>query len=113
MTTTTRAMTNGTHAQNGTASSHPDTQAWRDAVAMYTQRAHDYYGPDLASRIDKARRIVLDGRVQPNGQHAHVGSETDAETIYAVTREGCDCMDAESKAPQGMCKHLTLQRHFR
>jgi hypothetical protein len=105
MTTSSTVQTNGTHAHIGAASSHANLQAWRDAVAMYTQRAHDYYGPDLAGRIDKARRIVLDGRVKPNGNHAHVGSETDTETIYAVTRDGCDCVDAESKAPQGMCKH--------
>jgi hypothetical protein len=105
--------TNGAHPHNGSAKTSVDMQAWRDAVAMYTQRALDYYGPDLASRIDKARRIVLDGRVKPNGQHAHVGSETDAETIYAVTREGCDCMDAESKAPQGMCKHLIAWQIYR
>jgi hypothetical protein len=80
---------------------------------MYTQRAHDYYGPDLAGRIDKARRIVLDGRVKPNGNHAHVGSETDAETIYAVTRDGCDCMDSESKAPKGMCKHRIAWQIYR
>jgi hypothetical protein len=88
-------------------------QAWRDAVAMYTQRAHDYYGPDLDGRIDKARRIILDGRVKPNGQHAHIGSDTDAETIYAVTRDGCDCIDAESKAPQGMCKHRLAWQIYR
>jgi hypothetical protein len=105
MTTPTLIQTNGTHAYNGAVSVPPDIQAWRDAVAMCTQRARDYYGPDLAGRIDKACRIILDGRVKPNGQHAHVGSDTDAETIYVVTRDGCDCIDAESKAPQGMCKH--------
>jgi hypothetical protein len=72
MTTPSTVQTNGTHAHNDAKSSHADLQAWRDAVAMYTQRAHDYYGPDLAGRIDKARRIVLDGRVKPNGNHAHV-----------------------------------------
>jgi hypothetical protein len=113
MATPTSVQPNGIYAQNGTAPSLPDMQAWRDAVAMYTQCALDYYGPDLASRIDKACRIVLDGRVKPNGQHAHVGSETDAETIYAVTREGCNCMDAESKAPQGMCKHLIAWQIYR
>jgi hypothetical protein len=113
MTTPSTIQTNGTHAHNGTASSHADLQAWRDAVAMYTQRAHDYYGPDLAGRIDKARRIVLDGRVKSNGNHAHVGSETDAETIYAVTRDGCDCIDSESKAPQGMCKHRIAWQIYR
>jgi hypothetical protein len=80
---------------------------------MYTQRAHDYYGSDLAGRIDKARRIVLDGRVKSNGNHAHVGSETDAETIYAVTRDGCDCIDSESKAPKGMCKHRIAWQIYR
>jgi len=113
MTTPTSVQLNGMHAQNGTISATPDWQAWRDAVAMYTQRAHDYYGPDLAGRIDKARHIVLDGRVKPNGQHAHVGSETDAETIYAVTRDGCDCIDSESKAPQGMCKHRIAWQIYR
>jgi hypothetical protein len=113
MTTASTAQSNGTHAHNGAASSHVDLQAWRDAVAMYTQRAHDYYGPDLAGRIDKARRIVLDGRVKPNGNYAHVGSETDAETIYAVTRDGCDCIDAESKAPQRMCKHRIAWQIYR
>jgi hypothetical protein len=113
MTSPTRTITNGTHAPSGAASSHADLQAWRDAVAMYTQRAHDYYGPDLAGRIDKARCIVLDGRVKPNGNHAHVGSETDAETIYAVTRDGCDCMDSGSKVPQGMCKHRIAWQIYR
>jgi hypothetical protein len=80
---------------------------------MYTQRAHDYYGPDLGGRIDKARRIILDGRVKPTGQHAHIGSDTDAETLYAVTREGCDCTDSESKAPQGMCKHRIAWQIYR
>jgi hypothetical protein len=106
-------MTNGTYAHNGAATSQVNFQAWRDAVAMYTQRAHDYYGPDLAVRIDKARRIVLDGRVKPNRNHAHVGSETDAETIYAVTRDGCDCIDAESKAPRRMCKHRIAWQIYR
>ena len=113
MTTSNPTMTNGTHSYNGAAASQADLQAWRDAVAMYTQRALDYYGPDLAGRIDKARRIILDGRVKPNGNHAHVGSETDAETIYAVTRDGCDCIDAESKAPQGMCKHRIAWQIYR
>jgi hypothetical protein len=112
MTPSNLIQTNGTHAHNGTASA-PPVQAWRDAVAMYTQRAHDYYGPDLDGRIDKARRIILDGRVNPNGQHAHIGSETEAETIYAVTRDGCDCIDAESKAPQGMCKHRIAWQIYR
>jgi hypothetical protein len=107
-------MTTPSTAQvNGATASHADLQAWRDAVAMYTQRALDYYGPDLAGRIDKARRIVLDGRVKPNGNHAHVGSETDAETIYAVTRDGCDCMDSESKAPRRMCKHRIAWQIYR
>jgi hypothetical protein len=106
-------MTNGTHTQNGAVASQADMQAWRDAVAMYAQRALDYYGPDLASRIDKARRIVLEGRVKPNGNHAHVGSETDAETLYAVTREGCECQDAGNKAPQGMCKHRIAWQIYR
>jgi hypothetical protein len=113
MTTPTPIQTNGTHAQNGDAPTYPDMQAWRDAVAMYTQRAHDYYGPDLGGRIDKARRIILDGRVKPNGQHAHIGSDTDAETIYAVTRDGCDCTDSESKAPQSMCKHRLAWQIYR
>jgi len=113
MATPTPAKTNGAHAYNGAVPATPDWQAWRDAVAMYAQRAHDYYGPDLAGGIDKARRIVLDGRVKPNGTHAHVGSETDAETIYAVTRDGCDCIDAESKAPQGMCKHRIAWQIYR
>jgi hypothetical protein len=113
MATPTSLQPNGTHPNNGTAKTTVDLQAWRDTVAMYAQRALDYYGPDLGSRIDKARRIVLDGRVKPNGQHAHVGSETDAETIYAVTREGCNCMDAESKAPQGMCKHRIAWQIYR
>jgi hypothetical protein len=105
--------TSTTVTANGTAPAHPDMQAWRDAVAMYTQRALDYYGPDLASRIDKARRIVLDGRVKPNGQHAHVGSETDPETLYAVTREGCECQDAANKAPHAMCKHRLAWQLYR
>jgi hypothetical protein len=113
MTTPSIAQTNGTYAHNDAAPSHADLQAWRDAVAMYTQRAHDYYGPDLAGRIDKARCIVLDGRVKPNGNHAHVGSETDAETIYAVTRDGCDCVDAENKAPRHMCKHRIAWQIYR
>jgi hypothetical protein len=113
MTTPSIVHTNGTHAHNGAASSHADVQAWRDAVAMYTQRALDYYGLDLADRIDKAGRIVLDGRVKPNGNHAHVGSETDAQTLYAVTREGCDCIDSESKAPQGLCTHRIAWQIYR
>jgi hypothetical protein len=113
MTTPSTVHTNGTHSHKGAASSHADLQAWRDAVAMYTQRALDYYGPDLASRIDKARRIVLDGRVKPNGNYAHVGSETDAETLYAVTRDGCDCIDSESKAPRRMCKHRIAWQIYR
>ena len=113
MITPSTAQANGAYAHDSAISAAPDWQAWRDAVAMYTQRALDYYGPDLAGRIDKARRIVLDGRVKPNGNHAHVGSETDAEVLYAVTRDGCDCVDSESKAPRGMCKHRMAWQIYR
>ncbi|ETW95408.1 MAG: hypothetical protein ETSY1_30740 [Candidatus Entotheonella factor] len=99
----TTATANG-HSQNGTTDTI-DLKAWRDAVAIMAQRAHDHYGPEMAGRISKARIIVLDGLVQHGQEIAYVTSETDPERSYEVTREGCDCQDAKQKAPEGMCKH--------
>lgn len=100
---TTQVQTNG-HTDHDTAS-QLDLQAWRDAVAMTSQRAADHYGPELHGRVNKARHIVLSGLVQPGREVALVSSETDPETTYEVTKESCTCLDAERKAPQGICKH--------
>ncbi|PON16420.1 hypothetical protein C2W62_18565 [Candidatus Entotheonella serta] len=99
----TAATANG-HSQNGTTDTI-DLKAWRDAVAIMAQRAHDHYGPEMAGRISKARVIVLDGLVQHGVEIAYITSETDPDRTYEVTREGCDCQDAKQKAPDGMCKH--------
>lgn len=102
--------TNGTH---DTVTPQIDLQSWRDAVAMVTQRAADHYGEELHGRIEKARRIVLAGLVQPGKEMALIASETDPETQYEVTSEGCSCLDAERKAPQGMCKHRLAWQIYR
>lgn len=43
--------------------------------------------------------------MQPGREVAHISSETDLDTTYEVTKESCTCLDAERKAPEGMCKH--------
>jgi hypothetical protein len=113
MTTPSTAPTTGTHAHNGAAPSHADMQAWRDAVAIVAQRALDYYGPKMAGRVDKARRIVLDGLVQTGREMAYVRSETDPETTYDVTSASCTCLDAQRSAPNVMCKHRLAWQIYR
>ncbi len=108
---TTQTHTNGT-TQNGTIP-QIDMQTWRDAVAMMTQRAADHYGPELAGRVTKAGRIVLDGLIQPEDNGAEVASESDPETTHHVTREGCECPDARTKAPEGKCKHFLAWQIYR
>lgn len=103
---------NGVYAQKSHAP-HQAPEAWEDMLTAYAEKALDYYGPDLGTRIDKAIRIVLDGRVQPSGEHAHVSSETDETTVYAVTKKGCECQDARTKAPEGMCKHRLAWMFYR
>ena len=91
----TQTQTNG-HTQNGTDAATIDLQAWRDAVAMITQRAADHYGPDLAGRVAKAGRIVLDGlhsRHHLNGlpesldlQSCFFGRTDHASTTFGIRR---------------------------
>jgi len=113
MTTSTSVQTNGTHAQNGTTKAAMDLQAWHDAVAIVTQRALDYYGPEMAGRVDKARGIVLNGLVQPGREIAHISSETDPETTYEVTSKSCTCQDAQYNASDIMCKHRLAWQIYR
>ncbi len=73
--------TNATHApQNGTAPSEPDHRVWLTTVADVTKRARQYYGPKLSSRISKAKQLVLDDRIQPDGQLAYISSQSDPAT---------------------------------
>ena len=115
MATQPKISTNGTHAPQveDTSTIPLATRAWRDAVAIVTQRALDHYGDALAGRLDKARRIVLAGGIRPDEDIILVSSETDTETSHTVTREGCTCSDAEHKAPQGLCKHLLAWQLYR
>lgn len=101
---TTQVQTNGTRTQTDSAP-QIDIQTWRDAVAMVSQRAADHYGEELHGRVNKARHIVLNGLIQPGREVAIVASESDAETTYEVTKESCTCLDAERRAPLGICKH--------
>ncbi len=68
-------------------------------------RARKYYGKSLDNRITKARHYLLNDQIEIDGQFAFVPSETDPESHYTVSSEGCDCQDAEYTAPQGMCAH--------
>ena len=92
--------TNGAHAPT-----EPDHQVWLSTVDDVTQRARKYYGPKLSRRVTKAQQIVLDDRIQPDGQLAYVSSQSDPDTYYTVTSKSCDCTDTETQAPQGICKH--------
>lgn len=86
----TQTQTNGAH---DTVTPQIDLQSWRDAVDAVTQRARDYYGPELEGRIHQARGLVLDGLVQPDQERARIASGIDLDTEYDVTRESCTCLD--------------------
>lgn len=81
-------------------------QTWRDAVAVVTLRAKDRMGAAYHARLDKAQELVLDHKVAPyaDGKGATVMSETDADKAYDVNG-ACECPDAQTKAPDGWCKH--------
>jgi hypothetical protein len=113
MTSPTRTMTNGTRVQSGAVPPSPNMQTWRDAVAIVAQRALDYYGPEMAGRVDKARGIVINGLVQPGRESAHIRSETDPETTYEVTSKSCTCQDAQYNASDIMCKHRLAWQIYR
>ncbi len=115
MTASSTIETNGTHTPQAISDGPPvqSRQAWRDAVAIVAQRALDHYGDPLAGRLDKARRIVLAGGVEPDGEIAHVSTDVGANTTHPVTYEGCRCTDAERKAPQGLCKHHLAGQIYR
>jgi hypothetical protein len=102
----------GTHTESGAAIPRIDMQTWRDAVAIVTQRALDYYGSEMARRVEKARGIVLDGLIQPGREMAHIGSEEDWETTYEVTSESCSCLEARN-GPDVMCKHRLAWQIYR
>lgn len=113
MTTSTHITSNGAHAQNGVATSSIDAQTWRDAVAIVAQRALDYYGPEMAKRVDQARGIVLDRLIQPGREIAYISSETDPETTYEVTAKSCSCLDGQRNAPDRMCTHRLAWQIYR
>ncbi len=87
---------------------HSDAaRAWRDSVAVATQRALDALDASLAERIVKAQALVLDGHVtmSEDGHTGFVLSSCEPETTYEVNG-ACLCPDAEHNEPsQGLCKH--------
>lgn len=97
------SQSNGT-SQNGTAAAQR-AQAWSDAVDAVVARAREYYGTSFSNRITKAQHYIVDDQLEVDGHFGYLPSESDPNTHYTVSAEGCDCQDAEYTAPQGMCAH--------
>jgi hypothetical protein len=72
--------------------------------------AHAKLPPACASRIDRARELVLAGHVEllPDGT-AQVTSQTDGQTTYLVVNGTCSCEDFP-QAPDNLCKHRLSHR---
>jgi hypothetical protein len=89
-------------------------QAWRDAVAVSTRRALDFYGEPMAATIARAIDIVLRGEAWPDpiGGGGKVRSQTNPQRIYQITTS-CECEAASFAADQPVgCKHaLALLIH--
>jgi hypothetical protein len=91
----------------------PAAQAWRDAVDAVVAMAKAKLPPACASRIDRARELVLAGHVELYDDGiARVISQTNGETTYRVVNGGCACDDV-SRAPEGLCKHQLAHRMAR
>ena len=88
----------------------PAQQAWRTAVDAVVATAKAKLPPDCASRIDRARELVLAGHVDfhPDGT-ATVQSQTD-QTTYRVVDGTCDCQDFPQAPGPGLCKHTLAYR---
>jgi hypothetical protein len=80
-----------------------DRTAFRDAVALVAQKAHEKL-PECNGRIASAVRLVLLGEVTLHADGTgSVGSCADPARTYAVNGS-CDCKDYD-RAPGNMCKH--------
>ncbi len=109
--TTPNAQTNGV-SQNGTAEAQR-AQAWSDAIDAVVVRARNYYGKSFGHRITKARHYLMDDQLEVEGEFGCIPSESDPDSYYTVSTDGCDCQDAEYTAPQGMCAHRLAWDIFR
>lgn len=61
--------------------------------------------PREKARIEKAATLVALGAVTITSDAATVRSQTDAGVTYAVTTNGCECIDAQRHRGQS-CKHM-------
>jgi hypothetical protein len=55
-------------------------------------------------RIDRGLVLALNGAAEYYDDHWQVRSASDAEVVYALKPEGCECPDRQ-RAPEGRCKH--------
>jgi hypothetical protein len=60
--------------------------------------------PRERARIEKAATLVALGAVTITADAATVASQTGNGTVYAVTTDGCECVDAQRRPGQS-CKH--------
>ena len=61
--------------------------------------------PGEGPRLDRGLVLALNGAATyVDGQYWQVRSATDAEVVYTLLPEGCDCPDRQ-RAPDGRCKH--------
>jgi hypothetical protein len=60
--------------------------------------------PRERTRIERAATLVALGAVIVTAEAATVASQTTDGTVYAVTSDGCECVDAQ-RHPGQSCKH--------
>lgn len=60
--------------------------------------------PEEKARIDRGLVLALNGAAEYHDDHWCVRSASDAEVVYALKPEGCECPDRQ-RAPEGRCKH--------
>ena len=85
----------------------PDSQRFRETVALVASRAKAKLPEQVNGRIEGAVKLVLSHDVTPLADGTiEVGSSTDPLKVYTLTGQACTCKDfTDGKAPDGWCRH--------
>jgi hypothetical protein len=85
----------------------PKTLTFHQALEQAELLARQKLPESLHERLSCAVALVKKGAVmQLNDGHTwEVESASVAGKIYSINGQGCDCPDAQYRAPQGNCKH--------
>lgn len=75
-----------------------------DTALRQSARAMTRTYPEEQARIDRGLVLALNGAAVYVEDHWQVRSASDAEVVYAIQPEGCECPDRQ-RAPESRCKH--------